>query len=43
MIRFSSLPPTPFQSLDKVNAVRASTGLERLPNMQQELDAQMAR
>ncbi|CAO3676842.1 unnamed protein product [Umbelopsis ramanniana] len=28
---------------EKVNAARASSGLERLPNMQQELDAQMAR
>ncbi|KAG2189074.1 hypothetical protein INT44_004216 [Umbelopsis vinacea] len=28
---------------EKVNAARASNGLERLPNMQQELDAQMAR
>ncbi|KAI8576886.1 hypothetical protein K450DRAFT_254761 [Umbelopsis ramanniana AG] len=27
---------------EKVNAARASNGLERLPNMQQELDAQMA-
>jgi hypothetical protein len=39
----NTLPPAPFHSLEKVNAARASSGLERLPNMQQELDAQMAR
>ncbi|GAB5591698.1 hypothetical protein Unana1_06598 [Umbelopsis nana] len=28
---------------EKVNSAREATGLERLPNMQQELDAQLAK
>lgn len=38
---FSSSTCLPW--VEKVNAAREATGLERLPNMQQELDAQLAR